>query len=150
MTALDALDAVAADIRDHPITVSGTGLFTAMRHIGLLCHLTARTAADTEYQLTPNTADLPPATVLGASTGRLGQAAAHYAQALAPLITLTTAAQATFQQQLDALGSLRDHLDGASRALASARTTLEAKQPRPAVSPPAPGLPHDPTVRRRA
>lgn len=123
MTTLHALDAVDADIRDHRITVDGTGLFNVMRHIDLLCHLTARMAADAEYQRAPNVRDLPPAKALGASAGHLGQAIAHYTQALAPLITLTTAAQDTRQQKLDALGhhsSLRIHLDGAGRVLAAA------------------------------
>ncbi|MFI1677393.1 hypothetical protein [Streptomyces sp. NPDC020607] len=48
MTALDAVDAVTADIRDHRITADGTGLFNVMRHINLLCHLTAGVAADAE------------------------------------------------------------------------------------------------------
>lgn len=153
MTALDAVDAVTADIRDHRITVDGTGLFNVMRHINLLCHLTARMAADAEYQLAPNIADLPPAKTLGASAGHLGQAIAHYTQALAPLITLTTTAQDTFQKKLEALGhhsSLRIHLDGAGRALAAARTSLEVQQPLPTVSAPAPASRHDSSVRRRA
>ncbi|MEU4173770.1 hypothetical protein [Streptomyces sp. NPDC026589] len=153
MTALDAVDAVTADIRDHRITVDGTGLFNVMRHIGLLCHLTARMAADAEYQLTPNVADLPPAKNLGASAGHLGQAVAHYSQAVAPLITLTTTARDTLQQKLDAFGhhsSLRIHLDGGSRALAAARTALEAQQPLTAASAPAPAPRQAPTIRRRA
>ncbi|MCX5395647.1 hypothetical protein [Streptomyces sp. NBC_00102] len=153
MTVGEAVDAVDADIRDHRITVDATGLFTLTRHIDLLCHLTTRTAAEAEYQLTPNIAALPPATTLGASASHLGRAVAHYAQALTPLTALTTNAQTTPQQQVDALGhhnSLRIHLDDAGRALAAARTALEAKHPLPAVSPPAPALPHDPTVRRRA
>ncbi|MFB6553804.1 hypothetical protein [Streptomyces sp. NPDC056405] len=153
MTPLDALDAVTADVRDHPVTLDGTGLFTAMRHIDLLCHLTARMAADTEYQLAPNNAGLPPATTLAASAGQLGQAIAHYTQALTPLITLTAARQDTLQQKLDALGhhsSLRIHLQEAGRALAAARTAMEVQQPRATASPPAPAPQHGPTVRRRA
>ncbi|MFD6434356.1 hypothetical protein [Streptomyces venezuelae] len=153
MTALGALDAVSADIRDHRITADDTGLFNVMRHINLLCHLTARMAADAEYQLAPNARELPAAKTLGASAGHLGQAVAHYAQVLAPLITLTTTAQDTFQKELDALGhhsSLRIHLDGGGRALAAARTALEVPQPLPAAGPPAPVPRHDSTARRRA
>ncbi|WP_327669540.1 MULTISPECIES: XF1762 family protein [unclassified Streptomyces] len=151
MTTRDAVDAVASDVRDHHITLDGTGLFNATRHIDLLCHLTARMAAEAEYQLAPNIADLPPARTLGASAGHLGQAIAHYTQALAPLITLTTAKQDTLQQKLDALGhhsSLRVHLDGASRALAAARTALKVQQPLPAASAPAPAPLRDSTRRR--
>ncbi|MFB8749140.1 hypothetical protein [Streptomyces parvulus] len=153
MTPLDALDAVAADVRDHTVTLDGTGLFTAMRHIDLLCHLTARMAADAEYQLAPNIADLPPATTLAASTGQLGQAIAHYTQALAPLVALTATKHDTLGQRLDALrhhSSLRIHLQGAGRALAAARTALEVQQPRPSASPPATAPQHGVTVRRRA
>ncbi|MFE2063059.1 hypothetical protein ACFXDH_11725 [Streptomyces sp. NPDC059467] len=153
MTALDAVDAVTADIHDHRITVDDTGLFNAMRHIDLLCHLTTRMAADAEYQLAPNIADLPPAKTLGVSAGHLGQAVAHYTQALAPLITLTTTARDTLQHKLDSLGhhsSLRIHLDDAGRALAAARTALEVQQPLAAASAPAPAPRRAPTVRRRA
>ncbi|MGW3692330.1 hypothetical protein ACWD6U_00360 [Streptomyces sp. NPDC005149] len=153
MTALTAVDAVTADIGNHRITVDGTGLFNVMRHIDLLCHLTARMAADAEYQLAPNVAGLPPAKNLGASAGHLGQAVAHSSQALAPLITLTTTAQDTLQPKLDAIGhhsTLRIHLDSGSRALAAARTALEAQQPPTAASTPAPAPRQPPTVRRRA
>ncbi|MFI1210017.1 hypothetical protein ACH4UV_20665 [Streptomyces sp. NPDC020802] len=33
----EAVDAVIADMRDHRITGDGSGLFTAARHIGLVC-----------------------------------------------------------------------------------------------------------------
>ncbi|MGV9401655.1 hypothetical protein [Streptomyces sp. NPDC003667] len=153
MSVRQAVDAVTADIRDHHITVDGTGLFTAMRHIDLLCHLAARMAADVEYQLSSNIADLPPAETLGASAGHLGRAIAHYTQALAPLITLTTAAQDTLQQKLDSLdhhSHLRIHLDDADRALAAARTALEVPRPPAATSAPAPAPLHTPAARRRA
>ena len=153
MSARQAVDAVTADIRDHPITVDSTGLFTATRHIDLLCHLAARMAADVEYQLASNIADLPPAETLGASTGHLGRAVAHYTQALAPLITLTTTAQDTLQQKLDSLdhhSRLRIHLDDADRALTAARTALEVPRPPAASNGPAPAPVHAPAVRRRA
>lgn len=153
MSPRQAVDAVTADIRDHHITVDSTGLFNVTRHIGLLCHLAARVTADAEYQLAPNVADLPPAETLGTSAGHLGQAIAHYTQALAPLITLTTTAQDTLQQKLDSLdhhSRLRIHLDDAGRALAAARTALEApRSPAASSAPPPPPL-RAPAVRRRA
>ncbi|MEV6535987.1 hypothetical protein AB0M86_41545 [Streptomyces sp. NPDC051639] len=153
MSPRQAVDAVTADIRDHHITADGTGPFNAMRHIDLLCHLTARMAADAEYQIASNIAYLPPAATLGASAGHLGRAVAHYTQALAPLITLTTTAQDTLQQKLDSLdhhSRLRIHLDDASRALTAARTALEVPRPPAASSASAPGPLHAPAARRRA
>ncbi|MFC9856261.1 MULTISPECIES: hypothetical protein [unclassified Streptomyces] len=144
---------MTADIRDHRITVDGTGLYNVVRHLDLLCHLTAHLAADAEYQLALNIRELPPARILGASASHIGQAVAHYTQALAPLIALTSTAQDTLEKKLDALGHhscLRIHLDGADRALAAARTALEVRQPVPAASASAPALRHDSTVRRRA
>lgn len=153
MSPRQAVDAVTADIRDHRITVDKTGLFNTTRHIGLLCHLAASLAADAEYQPAPNVTDLPPTETLGASAGHLGQAIAHYTQALTPLITLTTTAQDTLQQKLDSLDQhsrLRVHLDDADRALAAARTALEVPRPPAAASAPAPAPPRTPAVRRRA
>ncbi|WP_329295646.1 hypothetical protein [Streptomyces pseudovenezuelae] len=153
MSPRQAVGAVTADIRDHHITVDSTGLFNATRHIGLLCHLAARMAADIAYRLAPNIAGLPPAESLGASAGHLGRAIAHYTQALAPLIILTTTAQDTFQQKLDSLdhrSRLRIHLDDAGRALAAARTALEVPRPCAAASAPAAVPVHAPAVRRRA
>ncbi|MFF7174718.1 hypothetical protein [Streptomyces pseudovenezuelae] len=150
----EAADAVIADMRDHRITGDGSGLFTATRHIGLLCHLAARMAADAEYQLAPNIAGLPRAEALGQTTGHLGRAIAHYTQALAPLITLAQPrAQATLQKQLDAIGQhsrLRVHLDDAGQALAAARACLGAPcrptTPSATASVPVPAL----TARRRS
>ncbi|MFF3976518.1 hypothetical protein [Streptomyces sp. NPDC001828] len=153
MTTRDAVDAVASDIRDHHITVDGTGLFNVRRHIELLCQLTARMAGDAEYQLAPNITDLPPATALSVSAGHLGQAIAHYTQALAPLLTLATGRRDTLQHKLDAFGhhnSLRVHLQSAGLALTAARTALEIQQPLPTTSTPAPAPRQDSTVRRRA
>ncbi|MET8126465.1 hypothetical protein [Streptomyces sp. NPDC005231] len=73
MSPRQAVDAVTADIRDHRITADDTGLFNVTRHVGLLCHLAARMAANTEYQLAPNSAGLPPAEKLAASAGHLGR-----------------------------------------------------------------------------
>ncbi|MEU3436112.1 hypothetical protein [Streptomyces sp. NPDC006863] len=161
MSPCKALDAVTADIRGNHITADGTGLFNTTRHIGLLCHLAASLAADSEYQLAPNSADLPSAENLAASAGHLGTAIAHYAQALAPLLILTTTAQDTRQQKLDPLDHhhrLRGHLDDADRALAAARTVLAERTssyaaPRPSrpapcmTTPPAPA--HDVQLRAR-
>ncbi|MGV9625169.1 hypothetical protein [Streptomyces sp. NPDC003487] len=152
MSARQAVDAVTADVRDHPITADGTGLFNVIRHIDLLCHLAARMAADAEYRLAPNITDLPPPATLGASAGHLGRAIAHYTQTLAPLITLTTTAQDTLQQKLDSLdhhSHLRTHLDDAGRALDAARTALEVRPPA-APNAPTPAPVHTPAVRRRA
>lgn len=152
MSALLAVDAAAADIRDHHITVDGTGLFNASRHIDLLCHLAARMAAEVEYQLARNVAGLPLAEALGQSAGHLGRAVAHYTQALAPLITLTTGTQDTLQHKLDALdhhSSLRVHLGDAGKALAAARTALEIPQTPSVPSAPAPMPPHTPAAHRR-
>ncbi|MCX4884682.1 hypothetical protein [Streptomyces sp. NBC_00847] len=150
----EAVDAVIADLRDHPITGDGSGLFTATRHIGLLCHLAARMAADAEYQLAPNIAGLPPAEALGHTTGHLGRAIAHYTQALSPLVTLARpGAQATLQKQLDAIDQhsrLRVYLDDAGRALAAARACLGVSR-RPATpSTPATVCVPAPTDRRRS
>lgn len=153
MSPRQAVDAVTADIRDHHITVDGTGLLNATRHIDLLCHLAARMAADVEYQLAPNIAGLPPAEPLGESAGHVGRAIAHYTQALAPLITLATTAQDTLQQKLDSLdhhSRLRIHLDDARRALAAARTALEVPRTPAAASAPTPAPLPAPAIRRRA
>ncbi|WP_188278870.1 hypothetical protein [Streptomyces sp. CBMA152] len=135
----DAVDAVLADMRDHRITADGTGLFNATRHIGLLCHLAAGLAADTEYQLAPNSRGLPPAETLAQSAGHLGRAIAHYTQALTPLVCLATpGAQDTLQKQLDALdhhSRLRVHLDHVGVALKAVRVGLDVPHRPVAASP---------------
>ncbi|WP_329269050.1 hypothetical protein [Streptomyces sp. NBC_01451] len=150
----EAVDAVIADMRDHRITGDGSGLFTATRHIGLLCHLAARMAADAEYQLAPNIAGIPPAEALGLTTGHLGRAIAHYTQALAPLVTLAQpGGQTTLHKQLDAIDQhsrLRVHLDDAGQDLAAARACLGAPR-RPATPSTSAGVPVPvPAVRRRS
>ncbi|MEU9189250.1 hypothetical protein AB0D14_32840 [Streptomyces sp. NPDC048484] len=152
MSPRQAVDAVTADIRGHRNTVDGTGLFNVTRHVSLLCHLAARMAADAEYQLAPNSAGLPPAETLCASAGHLGRAVAHYTQALAPLLVLTTTAQDTLQHKLDSLdhhSRLRIHLDDGGRALAAARSALEAPRPPAAACAHAPAPLRAPAVRRR-
>ncbi|MFJ9900698.1 hypothetical protein ACIQPR_45980 [Streptomyces sp. NPDC091280] len=124
-----AVGAVLSDLREHRVTGDGDGLFTATRHIGLLCHLAARMASDIEYQLVANSSGLFTAQTLGETTGHLGQAIAHYTQALAPLAALAQpAAQAPLQQQADAIDRhrhLRVHLHDAGQALAAARACLQ-------------------------
>ncbi|WP_411140992.1 hypothetical protein [Streptomyces sp. x-80] len=111
-------------------------------------------AADVEHQLPPDMSGLQPAEPLAETAAHLSRAVIHYAQALAPLITLTTGPQDTLQQQLDSQDHhsrlrLRVHLDGASRALAAARTALEAPQPPAVPNAPAPAPAHAPAARRR-
>ncbi|MFE0188018.1 hypothetical protein [Streptomyces sp. NPDC058989] len=132
----EALNAVIADMRDHRITGDGSGLFTAIRHVDLLCHLTARMAADAEYRLVPDRPGTPArhaADALGQATGHLGRAIAHYTQALAPLIALAKPdAQPTLQRQFHAIdhhSRLCVHLDDASQALAAAHASLAARAP---------------------
>ncbi|MFE3184277.1 hypothetical protein ACFXKR_25920 [Streptomyces violascens] len=139
MAPRDAVDAVIADIRQHRITADGTGLFTVTRHISLLCHLASGLAADTEYQLAPNSRGLPPADTLGQAAGHLGRAIAHYTQALTPRVPLAQpGAKDTLQRQLDALdhhSRLRVHLDDAGVALEAARACLDMPHRAPAASP---------------
>ncbi|WP_326740368.1 hypothetical protein [Streptomyces sp. NBC_01022] len=111
------MDAVIADVRTCRITGDGNGLFTATRHVSLLCHLTARLANDAEYALAskqPSTKASPPAATMSQTAGHLGQAIAHYTQALTPLVALTTrGTQNTIQEQIDGLAQdswLRVHL----------------------------------------
>ncbi|MEV7888436.1 hypothetical protein ACWD3I_29785 [Streptomyces sp. NPDC002817] len=152
----EAVDAVIADIREHRISGDRSGLFTLIRHIGLLCHLAAGMAADAEYRLAANVAGLPSAEALGQTVAHLGRAIAHYTRAVAPLVALAqSGAQATLQMQLDALDQhsrLRVHLDDAGQALAAARGSLSHPD-RPAMSGTATTFPvHGPvpTGRRRS
>lgn len=129
----EAVDALVADLRSHPVTGDGGGLVTATRHIALLCHLTSRLADDIEYQLVPDSSGPLTAKTLGQTAGHLGRAITHYTLALAPLTALARpVAQATLQQQSDAIdhhGHLRIHLDNAARALEAARVCLGVPQP---------------------
>lgn len=152
----EALDAVADDIRDHRITPDGHGLFTAIRHVDLLCHLVARTAADAEYRLPPAHPDAPArpsAEVLGLMAGHLGRAVAHYTQALAPLVSFARPAPASLQGQLDAIDlhrRLRVHLDDAGQSLEAARACLGGPRRPPTPSTAAAVPRHAATVRRSA
>jgi hypothetical protein len=147
----EAVDAVLADLRDHRITGDGHGLFTATRHIGLLCHLATRIAGDIEYQLAAHSPGLFTAKNLGQTTVHLGQAIAHYTLALASLTTLAqTDTQATLQQQVDAIDH-HSHLHDAVRALAAARACLPVPQrPAPPNTTTAVAAPAVPAVRGRS
>ncbi|WP_406463315.1 hypothetical protein OH768_47670 [Streptomyces sp. NBC_01622] len=152
----EALDAVAADVRDHRITPDFYGLFTAIRHVDLLCHLVARTAADSEYRLLPANPDAPArpsAEVLGLMAGHLGRAVAHYTQALAPLVSFTRPTPASLQGQLDTIDlhrRLHVHLDDAGQALEAARACLDGPRRPPTPSTAAPVPRRTATVRRSA
>lgn len=128
-----ALDAVIADVHECRITGDSNGLFTASRNVSLLCYLSAPMAADAEYALAskqPSTKASPSAATLGQTSGYLGQAIAHYTQALTPLVTLTThGTQDTLQKQLDAIedhSRLRLHLHDGAEALTATRACLHA------------------------
>ncbi|OAR21872.1 hypothetical protein A8W25_30820, partial [Streptomyces sp. ERV7] len=132
MAAHQALDAVAADLREHHVRCDRHGLFTASRHIDLLCSLATRMTADAEYQLSPDRPHNdghPGAKALSQAAGHIGRAIAHYTQALTPLITLTQQQpHPTLQHQLDAIGltsTLHTHLAHARQALAAAHTSLQ-------------------------
>lgn len=80
------------------------------------------------------------------------KAIAHYTQALAPLLVLTTTAQETLQQKLDSLDHhslLRIHLDDGGRALVAARTALDAPRPPATSRAPAPAPLRVTATRRR-
>ncbi|MGW1194523.1 hypothetical protein ACWD4B_01490 [Streptomyces sp. NPDC002536] len=156
MEPYEALDAVITDISGHRITGDGSGLFTAIRHIDLLCHLTALIAADTEYRLAPDRPDAPArpsADALSQAASHIGRAVAHYTQALAPLVALAEpGAQDTIQKKFHAIdhhSRLRMHLDDAGQALAAAHSSLAGRH-HPA-SPRKPALPpaNTPAVRTR-
>ncbi|MCC2276236.1 hypothetical protein LKL35_12550 [Streptomyces sp. ET3-23] len=136
MEPYEALDAVITDISDHRITGDDSGLFTAIRHIDLLCHLTALIAADTEYRLAPDRPGAPAwssADALAQAASHIGRAVAHYTQALAPLVALAKpGAQDTIQKKFHAIdhhSRLRVHLDDAGQALAAARACLAGRPP---------------------
>ncbi len=129
-----AVDAVTADMNDHPATPDSTGLFHATRHTALLSHLTAQVAAAVEYQLTQNTTSLPPAATLSRTAVHLGRAVAHHAQALDALLPLATSTRSTLNEQVAAIDqqrSLRVHLTNAHAALTEARILLHASPSAP-------------------
>ncbi|WP_051814337.1 hypothetical protein RFN58_34225 [Streptomyces iakyrus] len=137
MTLEEALDAVLADLHDHRITGDAVGLFNVMRHIDLLCRITSRVTGETQYCLFydhADAADQARAEPLSQAAGHLGRATAHYAQALALVVTLCkSSAHTTLQKRLDAIDVHRHlgaHRADAFRALSDARRYLT--EPRPA------------------
>lgn len=147
MTAHEAVDAAAADLREHHVRSDRHGLFTAGRHIDLLCSLATRIASDAEHRLSadhPNDPSRPSPEALGQAAGHIGRAIAHYTQALGPLTQQQP--RSTLQHQLDAIdltSTLYTHLAHARHALAAARTSLPPPhqlpdQATPVPTPPAP------------
>lgn len=136
MTLLEACDAVLADLLGHPVTPDSLGLSTVLRHIDLLCHLTALVTGETQYCVFFDHGDdtyAAQAEPFSQAAGHLGRATAHYAQALAPVLVLcTSGAQSTPRQPLDTLdlhSRLRVHLAGAVSALSEARRYLTPQRP---------------------
>ncbi|MFI6354484.1 hypothetical protein ACIBJF_17930 [Streptomyces sp. NPDC050743] len=87
MTVQEALDAVLVDLLDHPLTAPSGSVFTVLRHIDLLCHLTARAAGDAQFGLACNHADAADQArvePLSRAAAHLGGATAHYTLVLAP------------------------------------------------------------------
>ncbi|MGW1604497.1 hypothetical protein [Streptomyces eurythermus] len=152
-TMVEAIDAVVADLLDHPVSASPHGVFTVMRHTDLLCHLTARAVGDAHFGLTyehADPADQARVEPLGRAAAHLGRATAHYTQALAPVLALSKPdARSTPHKQLntiDALSQLTKHVHDALRALSDARTCLTTplppgRQATPATPPPVPAPP---------
>lgn len=95
MTIIKGLDAVLADLRDHPISPDSSGLFNAMRHIDLLCHLTSRATGETQYCLFydhADAADQARAEPLSQAAGHLGRATATTPKPWPPLSPCARAA----------------------------------------------------------
>ncbi|MEU3529128.1 hypothetical protein AB0E62_35625 [Streptomyces sp. NPDC038707] len=151
MTMVEAIDAVITDLRDHPPGVFPHGVFTVMRHIDLLCHLTARAADDAHFGLAyehAEPADQARVEPLSRTAAHLGRATAHYTLALAPSLTLHLSDPDTpsTPDRLDAHSRLIRHAGGALLALSYARTCLTTPLPpggqtTPAVLPPVPSPP---------
>lgn len=155
MTLIEGLDAVLADLRDDPITPDSSGLFNVMRHIDLLCHLTSRVTGETQFCLFydhADAADQARAEPLSQAAGHLGRATAHYAQALAPVVTLCkSGTQTTLQKRLDEINvhsHLRVHLADGFRALSDARRYLTEPQTASGHTVPTPLPARQPTRRR--
>ncbi|MFF8447678.1 hypothetical protein ACF06Q_08255 [Streptomyces leeuwenhoekii] len=152
MTLAEGINAVLADLRHHPVTALPHSVFTLMRHVDLLCHLTSRATGDAQFGHAhdhADAADRAQVEPLSRAAAHLGRATAHYTQALAPALALSkTAAPSTLQAQLDlidARSQLTKHVHEALRALSDARTCLTGPHPSgqavPAVPPPVPTPP---------
>ncbi|MFF5438883.1 hypothetical protein [Streptomyces achromogenes] len=148
MTMVEAIDAVTADLLDHQAAASPHSVFTVMRHIELLCYLTARAANDAHFGIAYEHAD-PADQVepLCRAAAHLGRATAHYTLALSPVLALSKPdARSTVHKQLDAieaLSRLTKQVHDALLALSDARTCMTTPLPPggqapPAVPPPVP------------
>jgi hypothetical protein len=136
MTMVEAIDAVVADLLDHPVAASPYGVFTVMRHIDLLCHLTARAVGDAHFGLVhehADPADQARVEPLGRAAAHLGRATAHYALALAPVLALSKpdARSITHKrlESIDALSQITKQVHDALYALSDARTCMTSPLP---------------------
>ncbi|ALO97719.1 hypothetical protein [Streptomyces griseosporeus] len=155
MTMQEALDAVLADLLDHPLTTPSDRLFTVLRHIDLLCHLTAWAAGDAQFGLAydrADAADLARVEPLSRAAAHLGRATAHYTLVLAPVVALSKSdAQSTLQKQLDTIdmhSQISVHVHETLRALSDGRASLTTPQPPGGLAVPAP-LPDQRAARLR-
>ncbi|KMS74093.1 hypothetical protein ACM01_15840 [Streptomyces viridochromogenes] len=127
MTLEEALDAVRAHLLAHPTPATADSVFTVLRHIDLLCHLTARAAGDAQFGLAydqASAAEQARVEPLSRAAAHLGRATAHYTLILAPAIALSrVGAQTTLQKQLDSI-DIHVYFHDALRALSDARTCL--------------------------
>ncbi|MFI9423419.1 hypothetical protein ACIG54_07610 [Streptomyces achromogenes] len=158
MTMTEAIDAVVADLLHHPVAASPHGVFTVMRHIDLLCHLTARAVGDAHFGLAcehADPADQERVEPLARAAAHLGRATAHYTLALAPVIALSKSdAPSTPNKQLDAidaLSQLTKQVHDALPALSDARTCLSTPLPPGGQAAPAapPSVPAPPAAKPR-
>ncbi|MFB7630526.1 hypothetical protein ACFC0M_06195 [Streptomyces sp. NPDC056149] len=142
MTGPEALEAVLADLRTHQVNPDLAGHFTAMRHISLLNHLALRYTADAYHTLAGDLAADNPveeALVAHQTAATIGQALAHYTQALPALTKASDPANhTTLKRQLETIthhSALRRHLDAAQRKLDEAGTVLKGVTPLPTNTP---------------
>ncbi|MFZ4190539.1 hypothetical protein [Streptomyces pseudogriseolus] len=126
-----------------------------LRHIDLLCHLTARAAGDAQSGLAYDHADaanLARVEPLSRATAHLGRATAHYTLVLAPVVAMSKPdAQSTLQKQLDTIdmhSQISVHVHETLRALSDARASLTTPQPPSGLTVPAP-LPDQRAARLR-
>lgn len=153
MALVEAIDTVVADLLNHPVAASPHAVFTVMRHIDLLCHLTTRVVGDAHFGLVydhADPADQARVEPLSRAAAHFGRATAHYTLALAPALALSKPnAPSTLHNRLDGLhahSQLTRHFNDALHALSDARTCLVTPHPAsgqatPAVPPPVPAPP---------
>ncbi|MGW8697617.1 hypothetical protein ACWGOK_11940 [Streptomyces eurythermus] len=156
MTMAEAIDAVIADLLHHPVAASPHGVFTVMRHIDLLCHLTARAVGDAHFGLAcehADPADQERVEPLGRAAAHLGRATAHCTLALAPVIALSKSDVRSAKQLdvFDALSQLTKQVHDALLALSDARTCLTTPLPPGGQAAPAapPSVPAPPAAKSR-